>query len=134
MAVNSRAKGCRGEREAVHLLRSLGFTDAVRAAQVSGKFSADVVCPESLAATHLEIKYAYPVNTFSIGSVLWSKACVQAEGDAKGKPWAVLWRNKGAKRWNATAVIGGYIATVSEPAIASLLRELNVRGPESTKV
>ena len=124
--MNSRQKGKVGEREAVHLLKSMGFDDAVRAAQVSGKFSADVLCPESLPSLHLEIKYGYPAEKgLCVNGGILSAACQQAEEDANGKPWCVLWRPKRYRGWCATALIGGRIATVAEPSIRGLLLELH---------
>ena len=53
MPVNSRAKGCRGERDAAELLRSMGFA-ARRGQQFSGDGAPDIIT--SLAGVHFEIK------------------------------------------------------------------------------
>ena len=54
--MNSRAKGCRGEREFRDVLREHGFCKAFRGQQFSGRNgNADVVCPE-LPGIHFEVK------------------------------------------------------------------------------
>lgn len=51
--VNSNAKGKRFEREVAHWLRSLGFEEARRTAQVDGGLSADVIAD----GLHVECKH-----------------------------------------------------------------------------
>lgn len=127
----SRNKGKRGEREAVALLKSLGFGDARRTAQASGKDAADVICPASLPGLHIESKYGYPRTTLHVGSSVWSAACEQAERDAAGAVWVVLWRPSGCRQWSATAAStdGDYAVTVSEAAIKPFLLHLAASAP-----
>lgn len=126
MPVNSRQKGKRGELEAVHFLREMGFEDAVRSAQVSGKFSADVLCPHSLPGLHVEIKYGYVAEKgLCVNGGVLSAAVQQAEEDAAGKPWVVLWRPKRYRGWAATyRDAHGHAVTVGEPCIKGVLLRL----------
>jgi len=131
MGLTSRQKGKRGERELCHYLRSLGFADACRTAQHCGKSgTSDVVCKDSLPGVILECKYGYPSTSFFQGSALWVAACEQASGDSAGtgKPWCVLWRNKGCKIWSATFFSLQHACCVTvagDTAIAKCLNQLN---------
>lgn len=90
--MNSRAKGCRGERAWRDVLRSHGYASARRGRQYSGSpDSPDVVC-EELASYHWEVKCVQALNI--------EKAMEQARRDAvskkpivahkrNGKPWLV---------------------------------------------
>lgn len=61
--INSRAKGCRGEREFRDVLRAQGFT-ARRGQQFSGSpDSPDVVC-EEFPAVHFEVKRTQNGNPY----------------------------------------------------------------------
>lgn len=71
--INSRAKGCRGERMWRDFLRSHGF-DAERGQQRSGSpDSPDVKCP-ALAGFHCEVKFVERLNLYD--------AMLQASMDA----------------------------------------------------
>ena len=75
--MNSRAKGCRGEREFRDVLRAMGFLKAHRGQQFCGlKGNADVVCPE-IPWAHFEVKRVQRGNPYD-----W---VAQARHDAKGK-------------------------------------------------
>ena len=90
--MNSRAKGCRGEREWRDQLREVGF-EARRGQQYAGGAgSPDVICP-SLPSIHWEVKRTQAGNPYS-----W---LVQAAGDAgskipviahkrNGRPWICI--------------------------------------------
>ena len=85
--MNSRQKGKVGEREFASLLRDNGF-DAHRGQQFSGSpDSPDVVC-DALRWLHIEVKRVQNLNL--------TDACVQAQGDASGKPWIVAHRRNHA--------------------------------------
>lgn len=63
--MNSRAKGCRGEREFRDVLRCEGFLKARRGQQFSGSYdSPDVVCPE-LPSIHFEVKRVQAGNPYN---------------------------------------------------------------------
>lgn len=62
--MNSRAKGCRGERELRDVLRAAGFCETRRGQQFSGGCeSPDVVCPE-LPTIHFECKRVEAGNPY----------------------------------------------------------------------
>ena len=100
---NSNAKGKRGEREAVKFLKELGHADAQRTQQYNGLGLSDVICPDTLARVHIEVKFGYPANRFSVTSELLRQAFWQASNDCtQGLRPCVLWRNKGATVWQIT--------------------------------
>lgn len=74
MSVDSRAKGCRGEREWRDQLREAGFLKARRGQQhAGGTDSPDVVCPE-LPTIHFEVKRVEAGNVYN-----WmAQACCDA--------------------------------------------------------
>lgn len=133
MAVNSKQKGARGEREAVKFLKSLGYPDAMRTAQYNGKGESDVVCPKTLPGLTIEVKYGYPNVQFSVGSSLLKDACDQAYQDSGcSGPWVVLWRNRGSTIWRLTCELLGMTVTVAGGDIAEMLEEWEA-DPESHK-
>jgi len=85
--MNSRQKGKVGEREFASLLREHGF-DARRGQQFSGSPDSPDVVSEALAWLHVEVKRVQNLNL--------TDACVQAAGDAAGKPWIVAHRRNHA--------------------------------------
>jgi hypothetical protein len=85
--MNSRNKGKVGEREFASLLREHGF-DARRGQQFSGSPDSPDVVSDALAWLHVEVKRVQNLNL--------TDACVQAEGDAGGKPWIVAHRRNHA--------------------------------------
>jgi Holliday junction resolvase len=90
--VNSRAKGCRGEREWRDQLREAGFLNARRGQQFSGGTdSPDVVCPE-LPTIHFEVKRVEAGNPYN-----WHD---QATTDAGSKIPVVAHKRNG-RRWLA---------------------------------
>ena len=87
--INSRAKGCRGEREVAKLLRSYGY-EARRGQQFSGSpDSPDVV--SSLEGFHIEVKR---VETFNL-----YKALEQTEKDKGEDERALIFHKKNGKEW-----------------------------------
>lgn len=85
--MNSRNKGKVGEREFASLLREHGF-DARRGQQFCGSPDSPDVVSDALAWLHVEVKRVQNLNL--------TDACVQAEGDAGGKPWIVAHRRNHA--------------------------------------
>lgn len=92
--MNSRAKGCRGERMWRDVLREAGF-EARRGQQFSGgKDSPDVVC-ESLPNYHNEVKFVQAGNPY-----VWMEQAIKDAGDKiplvahkrNGKDWLVIMR------------------------------------------
>lgn len=126
--VNSREKGKIGERAARDYLRSLGFEDARRGMQYSGIDGRDVVCLDSLPELHFEVKFGYPIQSLDIGKGLHVAACQQAERDANGKSWAVLWKPKGQRQWRLTCIWYGVLATVAKDGDVLLMLEYLGRG------
>lgn len=80
MPINSRAKGCRGERLWRDELRAAGFTARRGQQFAGGTDSPDVIC-EELKNLHQEVKFVENLNLI--------KATEQAERDGAGKPWIV---------------------------------------------
>lgn len=76
--MNSRAKGCRGEREWRDQLREAGFLKARRGQQFSGgDDSPDVVCPE-LPKVHFEVKRVEAGNPYN-----WMTQAIRDAGASK---------------------------------------------------
>lgn len=118
MGLKSRIKGKVCEREAVHLLRSLGFTDAQRAQQYSGNAGhADIVCPESLPGVFIECK---AVKDWSVGCKAIDDALMLAGTQAGDRVPVVLWREH-RKGWRLYMFYKDLHVTVSgygiEPAL-----------------
>lgn len=100
--VNSRQKGCRGEREAAKYLKSLGFHDARRTQQFCGTSdSSDVVCDETLVRVFFEIKFCYARGAFDLGTSEWKAAIQKCEATCGEKVWVILWRPPKGK-WRIT--------------------------------
>lgn len=78
--MNSRAKGCRGERAWRDQLREAGYRARRGQQYCGGSDSPDVVC-EDLPNLHQEVKC---VERFNLDA-----AIEQAERDAQGKPWII---------------------------------------------
>ena len=87
--INSRAKGCRGEREACELLRSHGI-EARRGQQFKGSpDSPDVV--SSLEGFHLEVKRVESFNAY--------KAIEQAVADKGEGEKALVLHKRNNRQW-----------------------------------
>ena len=90
MSVNSRAKGCRGERLWRDQLREAGFLKARRGQQFSGGTdSPDVVCPE-LPTIHFEVKNVEAGNPYN-----WHD---QATADA-GEKTPIVAHKRNGRKW-----------------------------------
>ena len=90
MAINSRAKGCRGEIEVAKLFRSYGFPEARRGQQYhGGPDSPDVV---GVPGLHIEVKRTERLNLYD--------ALAQAKRDA-GEDLPVVIHRKNDSPWVA---------------------------------
>ena len=88
MAINSRAKGCRGEVECAKLFRSYGFPEARRGQQYhGGPDSPDVV---GVPGLHIEVKRTERLNLYD--------ALAQAKRDA-GEDLPVVIHRKNDSEW-----------------------------------
>lgn len=92
--MNSRAKGARAEREAAAWLNTLlpvGY-EAVRAARIGVDGGEDVMIRDEqgrYANVRVEVKHR---ATMDLAVKALDEACEQAQADAKGGVWCVLWR------------------------------------------
>lgn len=104
--LNSRQKGCRGEREWRDFLRSQGFT-ARRGQQFAGGTEApDVICEEMELTFHPEVKFVENLNVY--------KAIDQAIRDCpQGKLRYVAHRKK-RKDWLVTMPANEWIVLIKK--------------------
>lgn len=102
--MNSRAKGCRGEREWRDWLRSMGWTKARRGQQYAGGTdSPDVV--NGIPGTHAEVKRVEALNL--------TVAMAQAVADAGANvPYVAHKRNRG--EWMVTVRASDLLAFASK--------------------
>lgn len=85
MAINSRQKGARAEREVAKILRESGFPEARRGQQFSGaNGDADVV---GLPGVHLEIKHVERLDLYGA----WDQSVRDSQG--MEIPWVVHRKN-----------------------------------------
>ena len=102
MTINSRAKGCRGEREIAKLLREYGYEGARRGVQYSGfNGDADVV---GLPGYHLEVKRVENLNL--------EKAMEQSIRDAKEGEVPIVAHRKNGKEWKVTLHLEDFIRLI----------------------
>ena len=87
--MNSRRKGKTGELEACKAIAQHWGTMPIRTAQVSGKFSADIM--NALPDTHIEVKRHAKIAAL--------KFLRQAERDTKGETPVVVMRENGETEW-----------------------------------
>lgn len=128
MSVNGCAKGKAKEREAVHLLRRLGFPcernarNGISTGDILGKKECAV-----LERVHLEVKGRKDID---LGTVALDKACAQAAEEAAntGRRWAVLWYAH-RRGWRLTYRLEGLLVTVcGDHDIRASLRRLAGEG------
>lgn len=120
--LKSRNKGKTGEREAVKFLKSIGYPDAQRTQQYSGRGDSDVVCPESLQGLHIEVKFGRDSSWMGLGKKEWREAVEQARRDAPGGNWIVLWKPKGERHWRLTCQWMGMLVTVTGGDLSEMLK------------
>lgn len=119
--MKSKAKGKRGELAAVDYLKSLGFVDARRTQQYNGIGLGDVVCPDSLPHVHIEVKVG---GRLDVDSQRLRDACKQAERDADGKAWCVLWKPD-RKQWRLTCAVPRVLTATGDESVCWCLLHLN---------
>ena len=103
MAINSRAKGCRGERELANLLREYGY-DARRGVQYCGaNGDADVT---GLPGIHIEVKRTERLNI--------EKAMAQSSRDARDGEMPVVMHRKDRHPWLVTMAMGDFMEMYSK--------------------
>ena len=93
MAVNSRAKGMRGENELAKILTAQGY-DCHRTGQTDGRFSADV---EGLPGIHIEVKRSQKLNL--------TAALQQADRDAKHDEIPAVFHRRNREVWQVTMTL-----------------------------
>jgi len=107
--MNSRAKGCRGEREWRDVLREAGY-EARRGQQFSGgNESPDVVCPD-LPTIHWEVKRVETGNPYN-----WHD---QATNDSGNKIPIVAHKRNG-KKWLVILSAKDFLDIVKKTDLAS---------------
>lgn len=99
MGRRERERGKRGERQLRDLLRSYGFSDAIRGCQYSGKTDQGETSPDVLCRSlpyHWESKLCEDIKLHQ-----WIQ---QAKSDCNGRPWVVASRQNRGKWWMCTSV------------------------------
>jgi hypothetical protein len=110
--MNSRAKGCRGEREFRDVLREAGYCKAIRGQQFhGGPESPDVNCPE-LPEIHFEVKRVEKGNPHN-----WVDQC---ESDAKPNQYRVVAHKKNNKRWLAIMPMNDFLEIVRRSELPTI--------------
>jgi len=112
--VNSRGKGCRGEREWRDQLRNAGFV-AWRSPQFSGggADSPDVCCP-SLPTVHWEVKRVERPNVFVFMQ--------QAERDAGAEKLPVVALRRNATPWVCIVRATDFLALLKAAGLEAVKR------------
>ena len=87
--INSRSKGCVGEREVRDLLKGFGY-DARRGQQYCGA-NGDPDVVSSLEGFHIEVKRVERFNLYS--------ALHQADGDKREGEESLIFHRKNKERW-----------------------------------
>ena len=99
MAINSREKGKRGERELAKILQSAGYKDARRGVQYNGADgSADVI---GVPGLHIECKFVEKLNI--------DDAMEQSISDARLGEVPVVMHRKNGKPWKVTLLLGDFM-------------------------
>lgn len=97
MAVNSRAKGMRGENELAKILTAHGY-DCHRTGQTDGRLVADVV---GLPGIHIEVKRAQKLNL--------TAALQQADRDAKRDELPAVFHRRNREPWQVTMTLDNWL-------------------------
>lgn len=104
MAINSRAKGKRGELNLAKELRFLGYENARRGQQYCGaNGDADVI---AIPGIHIECKVVERLNLYD--------AYEQSERDAKGDEIPTVMHKKNRHRWLVTLSLEDFIEIYKE--------------------
>jgi len=116
--INSRAKGCRGEREWRDMLRAEGY-EARRGQQFSGGTdSPDVICGD-LPGLHFEVKLVQNLNVDRVMNE-------QAEPDA-GDKIPVIAHRKNHSKWLVTLKAEDFFLILRNSDLESLSTPSNLR-------
>ena len=102
MAINSRAKGAKGERELAGILREYGY-NCRRGQQYSGLEGEDVV---GLDYIHIECKRVQSLNI--------EKALQQSKRDAKSGQIPAVFHRKDREKWKVTLDLDDFMELYKE--------------------
>lgn len=111
MAINSRAKGAKGERELANKLKEYGYK-CRRGQQFSGLEGEDVV---GLDYIHIECKRVEKLNI--------DKALKQAVRDAKDNQIPAVFHRKNGEKWKVTMNLDDWIQLYNEYYSSMKLKE-----------
>lgn len=106
MAINSRQKGCRGEREFRDFLNKNDFNSRRGQQYSGGNESPDVVCKELDGLIHFEVKRVERLNIH--------EAVEQAQKDCPQGKWRVVAHKKNRKDWLITMPADDWIDLIKE--------------------
>lgn len=102
MAINSKRKGAKGERELASKLRDYGY-DCRRGQQYNGIEGEDVV---GLDYIHIEVKRVQALNL--------DEAMEQAKRDSKDNQMPAVFHRKNNKKWKVTMELEDWINLYNE--------------------
>ena len=102
MAINSKKKGAKGERELASKLRDYGY-NCRRGQQYNGLEGEDVV---GLDYIHVEVKRVQALNL--------DEAMEQAKRDSKDNQMPAVFHRKNNKKWKVTMELEGWINLYNE--------------------
>lgn len=111
MAINSKKKGAKGERELASKLREYGY-NCRRGQQYNGLEGEDVV---GLDYIHCEVKRVQALNL--------DDAIEQAKRDSKGNQMPAVFHRKNNKRWKVTMELEDWIKLYNEYYSSMKLKE-----------
>ena len=111
MAINSRAKGAKGERELANKLKEYGY-NCRRGQQFSGLEGEDVV---GLDYIHIECKRVEKLNI--------NEALKQAKKDAKNNRMPAVFHRKNGEKWKVTMQLDDWINLYNEYYSSMKLKE-----------
>lgn len=111
MAINSRAKGAKGERELANKLKEYGYNGR-RGQQFSGLEGEDVV---GLDYIHIECKRVEKLNI--------DEALKQSKRDAKNNQMPVVFHRKNGEKWKVTMDLDNWIKLYNEYYSSMKLKE-----------
>lgn len=112
MAINSKAKGAKGERELASKLRDYGY-DCRRGQQYNGLEGEDVV---GLDYIHVEVKRVQALNL--------DEAMEQAKKDSKENQMPAVFHRKNNKKWKVTMELDDWIKLYNEYYSSKKVEEL----------
>ena len=111
MAINSKKKGAKGERELASKLRDYGY-NCRRGQQYNGLEGEDVV---GLDYIHIEVKRVQALNL--------DEAMEQAKRDSKDNQIPVVFHRKNNKKWKVTMELEDWIKLYNEFYSSMKLKE-----------